>query len=157
VRRLVLRRGDRQESASAEVADALVLLALALRAGIALTDAIEQVQHCSEGSVRQELAATAAALRWGRPAAQAWVFAGSRWEVAALAWRMAEDTGASPATMVRQAAARLREEQERDGERRAARAGVMLVLPLGLGFLPAFACTAVVPIVIVLAGRVFQR
>ncbi len=36
----------------------------------------------------------------------------------------------------------------------AARAGVRLVLPLGLAFLPAFACTAVIPVVLALAHTV---
>ena len=35
-----------------------------------------------------------------------------------------------------------------------ARAGVRLVLPLGLAFLPAFACTTVIPIVLALGQRV---
>jgi hypothetical protein len=33
---------------------------------------------------------------------------------------------------------------------------VLLVLPLGLGFLPAFACTAVVPVVLNLASGVLS-
>lgn len=138
----------------AEVADTLVLLALALRAGLGLTQAVDQVRRSSDGAVRRDLGIVVAALRWGRPADEAWAFAGDRWEVAGVAWRMADDTGASPAELVQDAARRLRERHERDSERRAARAGVLLVLPLGLGFLPAFICTAVVPVVLVLGGSV---
>jgi pilus assembly protein TadC len=65
--------------------------------------------------------------------------------------QVAEVTGAAPADLVADTAARLRELHERELERRAGRAGVLLVLPLGLAFLPAFACTAVVPVVLALA------
>ena len=51
------------------------------------------------------------------------------------------------------AAARIREDARRRQEAAAAKAGVMLVVPLGLLFLPAFVCTAVVPVVAALAGR----
>lgn len=148
-------RGSRKADVTgAEVADTLVLLALALRAGLGLTQAVDQVRRSSDGAVRRDLSVVVAALRWGRPADEAWAFAGDHWEVAGVAWRMADDTGASPAELAEDAARRLRERHERDSERRAAQAGVMLVLPLGLGFLPAFICTAVVPVVLVLAGAV---
>jgi pilus assembly protein TadC len=137
-----------------EVADSLVLIALALRAGLPLADALHHVQADAGGSVRTELGAVVAALRWGRPAYEAWGFAGDGWRVAALATHMSEQTGAAPAALIRAAAVRLREERESERERAAARAGVLLVLPLGLGFLPAFACTAVVPVVLNLASTV---
>jgi cysteine sulfinate desulfinase/cysteine desulfurase-like protein len=59
--------------------------------------------------------------------------------------------GAAAAELLDGAAARIREQAERARERSAARAGVLLVLPLCLGFLPAFFCTAVVPVVATLA------
>ena len=133
------------------MADALVLVALALRAGLDLTRALEQVAVGARGPVARDLSAVVAAVRWGRPVDEAWAYAGATWRPAALAWSVAEATGAAPAALVASAAVRLREGQERDRERRAARAGVLLVLPLGLGFLPAFACTAVLPVVIALA------
>jgi hypothetical protein len=66
-------------------------------------------------------------------------------------WQVAETTGGAPADLLAAAADRIREAHERDLERRAARAGVLLVLPLGLAFLPAFALTALVPVVLALA------
>jgi pilus assembly protein TadC len=136
------------------VADALVLIALAIRSGLGLAEALAEVQGCSDGVVRRDLAAVVAALRWGRSAAQAWAFAGPSWRPVALAWRVAEQTGAPPADLVERAGRRLRRAQDGHAERRAARAGVLLVLPLGLGFLPAFACTTVVPVVQALVGGV---
>ncbi len=139
-----------------EVADALVLVALALRAGLDLTHALEEVAARGGGPVGRDLAAVVAAVRWGRPVGEAWTYAGAGWQPAALAWSVAETTGAAPAALLADAAVRLRDGQERDRERRAARAGVLLVLPLGLGFLPAFACTAVLPVVIALAVGVLD-
>ncbi|MEO5983136.1 MAG: type II secretion system F family protein [Pedococcus sp.] len=139
-----------------EVADALVLVALALRAGLDLTRALEEVAARGCGPVGRDLAAVVAAVRWGRPVSEAWTYADAVWRPAALAWSVAEDTGAAPAALLADAAVRLREGQERDRERRAARAGVLLVLPLGLGFLPAFACTAVLPVIIALAVGVLD-
>lgn len=149
-------RGPAHESSVDDVADALVLVALALRAGLDLTRALEEVATGSGESVARDLSAVVAAVRWGRPVEEAWTYAGWLWRPAALAWSVAEATGAAPAALVADAAIRLRERQERDRERRAARAGVLLVLPLGLGFLPAFACTAVLPVVIALAVGVLD-
>jgi pilus assembly protein TadC len=138
------------------VADALVLISLALRAGLPLTEAVRQVHDGARGRVRADLAAVTAALGWGRPALEAWAFAGPRWRAAATATHLSEHTGAAPAALMERAAGRLREERERERERAAARAGVLLVLPLGLGFLPAFACTAVVPVVLTLVSGVLS-
>jgi pilus assembly protein TadC len=150
-------RSHRSDQASTgEVADALVLISLALRAGLPLTEALHHVQAEATGRVRADLAAVAAALRWGRSAHEAWSFAGPGWRTAAMATHMSEHTGAAPAALLERAAGRLREERDRERERASARAGVLLVLPLGLGFLPAFACTAVVPVVLNLASGVLS-
>lgn len=139
---------------SVEVADTLELLSLAVRSGLSLTDAVQQVERFSLGPVRRQLAAVVAALRWGRPAPEAWTYGGPAWRSAALAWAVAEETGAPAAELLAQAAQRQREAEDRAAERRAARAGVLLVLPLGLGFLPSFVCVAVVPVLLVLARGV---
>ena len=151
------RRGrGRHPASTEEVADALVLISLALRAGLPLPEALHHVHAEATGRVRADLAAVTAALRWGRPTQVAWSFAGPGWRAAAVATHMSEHTGAAPAGLIDQAAGRLREERERERERAAARAGVLLVLPLGLGFLPAFVCTAVVPVVLNLASGVLS-
>lgn len=137
-----------------EVADTLELLSLAVRSGLGLTEALHHVERRSGGSVRRDLAAVVAALRWGRSAVEAWAYGGRAWRTAALAWAVAEETGAPAAELLHQAAVREREADDRAAERRTARAGVLLVLPLGLGFLPSFACVAVVPVLLVLARGV---
>ena len=150
------RARQRDQASTEEVADALVLISLALRSGLPLAEALHHVHSEATDSVRADLEAVAAALRWGRPADEAWSFAGRGWRAAAMATHMSEHTGAAPAALLERAAGRLREERERERERAAARAGVLLVLPLGLGFLPAFACTAVVPVVLNLASGVLS-
>ena len=129
---------------------------MGLRAGLPLASALDQVRAGAHGAVGRELAAVVAALRWGVPARDAWGYAGPAWGPAASATQLSEATGAAVAELLEGAAARIREQGERARERAAARAGVLLVLPLGLGFLPAFACTAVVPVVVSLASGVLD-
>jgi pilus assembly protein TadC len=133
-----------------ELADGLVLLALALRSGLPVVEGLHEVASSAAGPVRADLSAVVAALRWGRPAAEAWSFAGPAWLPVARAFQVAEETGAAAADVVADTAARLRELHERELERRAGQAGVLLVLALGLMFLPAFVCTAVVPVILAL-------
>jgi hypothetical protein len=136
------------------VADALVLLSLALRSGMGQREALERVARASEGQVAAHLSSVAAALRWGQSAPRAWTFVPDAWRPAALAWEVAERAGAAPAQLVEEAAWRIREGEDRRLQAAAGRAGVRLVLPLGLAFLPAFACTTVVPVVLALAHTV---
>jgi Flp pilus assembly protein TadB len=137
-----------------DVADALALLALALRSGMGQPEALERVAHLSEGPVAAHLRAVTAALRWGRPSGEAWAYAPAAWSPAAMAWQVAERAGAGPAQLIEDASWRIREREDRRLETAGARAGVRLVLPLGLAFLPAFACTAVVPVVLALGQSV---
>jgi Flp pilus assembly protein TadB len=156
-----LRRGSRstaakgrQAATSYDVADALVLLSLALRSGMGQQEALERVAALDAGPVAGHLRTVAAALRWGQPACDAWSHVPEAWRPAALAWEVAERAGAAPAQLVEDASWRVRETEDRRLEGAAARAGIRLVLPLGLAFLPAFACTAVVPVVLAIAHTV---
>jgi len=137
-----------------DVADALALLALVLRSGVGQSEALERVAQVSEGPVAAHLRAVTAALRWGRPSGEAWAYAPAAWGPAALAWQVAERAGAGPAQLIEEAAWRIREREDRRLETAGARAGVRLVLPLGLALLPAFACTAVIPVVLALGQSV---
>jgi Flp pilus assembly protein TadB len=136
------------------VADALVLLALALRSGMGQREALDCVARTCDGAVAGQLRAVSAALRWGRPSEEAWAYAPAVWRSAALAWQVSEVTGAGPAQLVEDASWRLRDREDRRLEAAGLRAGVRLVLPLGAAFLPAFACTSVIPVVLALGQRV---
>jgi pilus assembly protein TadC len=138
------------------VADALLLVSLVLRSGRGPREAVERVAAVSDGATALHLRTVAAALAWGLPVAEAWRYAPEVWRPAALAWQVAESAGSGPAQLVEEASWRLREAEDRRLEAAAARAGVRLVLPLGLAFLPAFACTTVIPVVLALARRVLD-
>ena len=129
-------------------ADALVLTALALRAGLAPVEALEAVAEEVPAAVGHQLRVVASAHRWGRDAATAWTHVGDAWRPAAMAWQAAERSGAAPSGVVMAAAERMRRQESARVEAAIQRAGVLLVLPLGLCFLPGFIATTVVPVVL---------
>ena len=55
-----------------EVADASVLLALALQSGRGLVQSLDEVAGVSATGAAEDLRRVAAALRWGRSMSQAW-------------------------------------------------------------------------------------
>lgn len=135
-----------------DAADASVLLALALQSGRGLVQALEEVGEVSAAGAREDLQRVAAALRWGRSMTQAWGYAREVWGPTATAFVVADAVGAPSASVLLDAAAHLRDTEARRLEEAGGKASVMLVLPLGLCFLPAFIATAVVPVVAVLVG-----
>ncbi|WEV76798.1 type II secretion system F family protein [Janibacter cremeus] len=135
-----------------DVADASVLLALALKSGRGLVQALEEVAEVAAPGAAEDLTRVGAALRWGRPMGQAWGYARAVWGPTATAFVVADAVGAPSATVLLDAATTLRETESRRLEQAGGTAAVMLVLPLGLCFLPAFVATAVVPLVAVLVG-----
>lgn len=135
-----------------EVADASVLLALALQSGRGMVQALEEVAAVSSEGAGADLRRVAAALGWGRSMDRAWAYARDVWGPTSTAFVVADVVGAPSASVLLEAAATLRDTEARRLEEAGGRAAVMLVLPLGLCFLPAFIATAVVPIVAVLVG-----
>lgn len=135
-----------------DVADASVLLALALQSGRGLVEALEEVSHVAAPGAAEDLMRVGAALRWGRPMDQAWTYARDLWGPTATAFVVADAVGAPSASVLLDAATTLRETEARRLEQAGGTAAVVLVLPLGLCFLPAFVATAVVPLVAVLVG-----
>lgn len=150
--------GRRGESATVyDVADALDLLALALRSGRGTVEAVEGVAALVPSDLGRPLRSVAAALRWGAQAERAWAYAPPAWKPAARAWRLAEAGGIAPAELVARAASELRAAEDRRIEEATARAGAMLVLPLGVTFLPGFVATTVVPVLVALAGDLLSE
>lgn len=140
--------GPSRSSTVDDVADAILLLGIALRGPAGVPSALERVAALSHGSVRRDLETVAAAHRWGIGGARAWEYVGPVWAPAARALHVADEAGAAPADLLMGAAARVRADEARRLEVAAARAGALLVLPLGLVVLPAFVCTAIVPVVL---------
>ncbi|MFB9731555.1 MULTISPECIES: type II secretion system F family protein [Ornithinimicrobium] len=132
------------------VAEALELMALALRGGGSVTVAVRTVAGVLPGPLGEDLGVVAAALHGGEDPDRAWSAAHGCWRVGARALRLAQAAGVPPGQALVDAAADLRREAVADVEVRAARLGVRLVLPLGLAYLPAFVLITVVPVVLAL-------
>jgi pilus assembly protein TadC len=135
-----------------EAAVALALLAACLRSGAGAVESLESVARVDPTPAGRELAVVASAHRWGEPPERAWTHVGPGWAPAAVAWHAALSAGAAPAGLVEAAAARMRAAEARRVEGALHRAGVLLVLPLGLCFLPGFVATTVVPLVLLLVS-----
>jgi len=139
---------------AADVAGVIELLALTLRGGAGLVEAMEAVADRVGGPLGMHLQTVAAAGRWGVEDADAWASVPSAWQPAARALRMANRAGVPPANALVGAADEVRRAEQQRLEVATARLGVRIVLPLGLVFLPAFILTTVVPVVLALAKQV---
>jgi pilus assembly protein TadC len=137
-----------------EVAGVIELLALTLRGGVGLVEAMEAVAARVGGPLGMHLLTVATAGRWGVQDATAWASIPSAWQPAARALRMAASAGVPPADALVGAADGIRRAEQQRLEVATATLGVRIVLPLGLVFLPAFILTTVVPIVLALARQV---
>jgi pilus assembly protein TadC len=115
--------------------------------GRALALTAELATHEIRGSLRPVVATLAIGADWDT----AWRSSGIRSsELLALrdALGFAAVTGAPSSAILYAQAARMRREQFRSAEKRAAALGVKLVVPLGLCSLPAFVCLGVVPVLL---------
>ncbi|MBP6996518.1 MAG: type II secretion system F family protein [Phycicoccus sp.] len=137
-----------------DVARAVDLMPLALLTGCGSTEAIELVAQVVSGRVAADLNVAVAARRWHTEPGREWQLAGPAWSSVGIAWRTADRAGAAPAGLLTATAARIRRTEAAQIEARIQRAGVLLVLPLGLCFLPGFLLTTVVPVVADLVTRV---
>jgi hypothetical protein len=142
---------------AAEVAGVIELLALTLRGGAGLVEAMEAVADRVGGPLGMHLKTVAAAGRWGVDDATAWASVPSAWQPAARALRMATRAGVPPALALVGAADEVRRAEQQRLEVATATLGVRIVLPLGLVFLPAFILTTVVPVVLALAREVLAN
>lgn len=149
---------SRPSIASAEttldVATAIDLLALALMSGVPMTTALAAVADQSEPVVRSQLRQVIAALQWGVDETKAWQGLPPVWRPAADALALAARVGIPAAGLLREAAAAFRRDERQLLQERTARLSVLIVLPLGGCFLPAFAVLTVLPVVAVIARSV---
>jgi len=137
-----------------DVAVVTELLAGCLAAGLLMTEALDAAAVAGDDATAAACHATAAALRRGEPADEAW------WRWRADPWlapigrtaQRSTQTGAAAADELHRAAARLRAKRRARLQEKVQRASVWVVVPLGLCFLPAFVLVAVVPLVAGLFG-----
>jgi Flp pilus assembly protein TadB len=150
---------DRQPSAAeraqrlrfeAELPFAVDLVAAALRAGATPDSAARLVARAVGGPVGVRLGLVERALRAGASPGDAWAHLGDS-EAARRVIRAARRSGHSGAALagsLSRVADDLRADVVTATEARARTAGVLVVLPLGLCFLPAFVLTGLVPVVV---------
>jgi pilus assembly protein TadC len=129
----------------------LELVAAMLDSGAGLGRSLELIAGCASPQLSRSLRTVVAALDIGTDWETAWRSSGQKCTEArklkdALAF--AALTGAPSAAILYAQASRLRREQFRMAEKRAAALGVKLVIPLGLCSLPAFICLGVVPVLL---------
>jgi pilus assembly protein TadC len=132
------------------------LLASALKAGAPVDRAAFAVADALGGPLGERLERAARSLRLGAEPAEAWgylsdVAGGARLVSAAV--RSSASGGALAGALTR-LADDLRADRSVAVEAAARRAGVLIVLPLGLCFLPAFVLAGLVPVLVAVLGDV---
>jgi Flp pilus assembly protein TadB len=132
------------------------LLAAALRAGAPVDRAAAAVADALGGPLGERLERVARSLRLGAGSPEAWthlsdVPGADRLIAAAIRTSM---SGGAMAGALTRLADDLRGDRSVTAEAAARRAGVLIVLPLGLCFLPAFLLAGLVPVVVAVLGDV---
>lgn len=142
--------------AGAELPFAVDLIAASLRAGAPVAGAVAAVADVWGGPLGERLGRVAAALWLGTPADEAWAHLADvdgAGRVVTAAVRSSE-SGAALADALRRVGDDLRVGRAAQVEAAARRAGVLVVLPLGLCFLPAFVIAGLAPLVIAILRQV---
>ena len=132
------------------------LLAAALRAGAPVDRAVAAVADALGGPLGERLDRTSRSLRLGAGPAEAWAHLSGvpgADRLVAAAIRSGAGGGALAGALSR-LADDLRGDRAVAAEAAARRAGVLIVLPLGLCFLPAFLLAGLVPVVVAVLGDV---
>jgi pilus assembly protein TadC len=132
------------------------LLAAALRAGAPVDRAVLSVAEALGGPLGDRLHRVGRTLRLGGEAEEAWSHLGTvagadRLTAAAV---RTSTSGAALAGALTRLADDLRADRATTVEAAARRAGVLIVLPLGLCFLPAFILAGLVPVIVAVLGDV---
>jgi Flp pilus assembly protein TadB len=132
------------------------LLAACLRAGLPVPTAVAAVAGELPAGAAHALRASADLLALGAAPDTAWAPATSCPDTAALARgaRRAAQSGTALADLVADLAATIRANAADAAEAVAQRAGVLITVPLGLCFLPAFVCLGIVPVIAGLAKQI---
>ncbi|PZS01547.1 MAG: hypothetical protein DLM56_14440 [Pseudonocardiales bacterium] len=135
--------------------EALRLIAIALRAGQPPTSSFALVSAATGGPLSDQLAHVAALTALGASPSSSWqCYADDPvlGRVARAVSRASESGSALASTFERLAADTISAAHAR-AEASARRAGVLVMVPLGLCFLPAFVCIGIAPVVISIVGH----
>jgi pilus assembly protein TadC len=131
------------------------LLAVCLAAGVPVGAALAAVGAAVPPPLAPHLARVAALYRLGAEPRRAWMEAPDPLAPLGRVMVRAGESGATAAPALRSLAADGRAAARTAAEAAVRRAGVWVLAPLGLCFLPAFVCLGVVPLVLGIAGDVF--
>ncbi|MEV4654961.1 type II secretion system F family protein [Micromonospora sp. NPDC049301] len=147
---------NRRLREAADLPLAADLLAAAMRAGAPLDRSVLAVAEALDGPLASRLARVGRTLLLGGGPTEAWsaldgVPGAER--LSAAAFRSA-NSGAALAGALTRLADDLRADRATAAEASARRAGVLIVLPLGLCFLPAFILAGLVPVIVAVLGDV---
>ena len=156
--RLLRTRGADDRGGSAlvrELPAACDLLGVCLSAGVPVAGALAAVGEAVPIPLGPELRGIAALYRMGADPRRAWADVPS--ELAGLGRVLirAGESGSMVAPALRALAADRRAAVRTGTEAAVRRAGVWILAPLGLCFLPAFLCLGVIPLILGIAGDVF--
>ncbi|WP_446217958.1 type II secretion system F family protein [Micromonospora sp. IBHARD004] len=147
---------DRRLRETADLPLAADLLAAALRAGAPLDRSVLAVAEALGGPMADRLGRVGRTLLLGGEPAEAWSqllpVPGAESLVAAAL--RSSNSGAALAGALTRLADDLRSDRSTAAEAAARRAGVLIVLPLGLCFLPAFILAGLVPVIVAVLGDV---
>ncbi|MDW3845423.1 type II secretion system F family protein [Micromonospora sp. BRA006-A] len=147
---------ERRLRETADLPLAADLLAAALRAGAPVDRSVLAVAEALGGPLADRLGRVGRTLRLGGGPGEAWAHldgvAGAEPVVAAAI--RSSNSGAALARALTRLADDLRAERSTAAEAAARRAGVLIVLPLGLCFLPAFILAGLVPVIVAVLGDV---
>lgn len=147
---------NRRLREAADLPLAADLLAAALRAGAPMDHAVLAVAEALGGPLGERLGRVGRTLRLGGGPEEAWahlspVAAADRLIRAAV---RSASSGAALAGALTRLADDLRADRSTAAEAAARQAGVLLVLPLGLCFLPAFILAGLAPVIVAVLGDV---
>ncbi|TDC38166.1 secretion system protein [Micromonospora sp. 15K316] len=147
---------NRRLREAADLPLAADLLAAAMRAGAPVDRSVLAVAEALDGPLAARLGRVGRTLLLGGGPEEAWsaldgVPGAER--VAAAAYR-SSNSGAALAGALTRLADDLRADRATAAEASARRAGVLIVLPLGLCFLPAFILAGLVPVIVAVLGDV---
>ena len=146
----------RPPASMATVAVTAQLMVIVLRGGLPIDAAMHRVgEHLPRALARDLLPVTAAYER-GDDSTEAWRSAPSVWAPVVAALTVAERAGIAPAALLLSAAGTVLRRESEARESVIGRVSVRLVLPLGVALLPAFMCTTVIPLVIVMTSGFLQ-
>lgn len=145
---------EQSDGAATDVALTAQLLVIALRTGLPVTSALERVAEHSGPHVAADLHRVVRAYaRHPDDPVLAWGAAPDIWRPVGAALAVAARAGVAPGELLLTAARGVLRRESEAREVAIGRAGVRLVLPLGLVLLPAFMCTTVLPLLLVMTRR----